>query len=1203
MANIVDIHRFVAGMDLDSESRYVSPDSTRLQRNTRYDGSLQATAGATTNMLGNELMGLGAFELSGTPTIIGSCFDEKRDDVIFFVHNTNGHHTIFSYNIYTGAVIRRLISDEAYWTEDGSALDFSLTNRIHDAQVIGDVLYFRDNKRPRRLNLLKSVNIGAPNSYPYINNAVIDAIKYPPTSEPKVSLGTDTTVRGNNLKGRSFQFRYRYIYDDFGHSVCSPICAPVIPKIGYSYNGEVIFDEVYNNVISVTVETGGCSVDAIEILAREGNAGDWYIAKSINKTNSGISHNSTYTWQFYNTSVITAVDQQDINRPYDYVPKQANSQTLLDNKYLSYGGCVEGFDNIKVSCALSNVKEVLPIGILSDLYQEFIADSYDVTISGITTGVKVPFLDPGLIAALKLMAGISEIIMKIDINSFADGLSVNGDTNEYVLSPPGNISSPQVLHDAIIGYINSDFSAIAKAFSALPAGWVGPITLDNPDEILVAPFLMSDAETRRDVEIYIRFYATANGSLTRIYGGAKSGATHRFGIVYSDDSGRLSTVQTDDSLEIYIDSVSENTQGDPGVPSNNYRNKIAWEIFHDPPAWATKYHWAYAGRSGVGAYKQYLIGGPANKPAIFNVLGDEASTYIDLSLLNELTFKGTYDDATQQWVNPDISVQFPTPASLLEPYIFTKGDRIRFLTQRWSGQVIGEYPLGSRVQDYIDLEILGYAEDTDGDNTNVIRIQRISVDTAEINRGSLVEIYALRRNLESDIYYEIGETYDIVTVNGVKKHVGQDGSTATCTGYFNYVDTAHVLRSMPYALEIDDIAGQRMFWCESDNFSDFFESPVFCNGRINLYDATAKEKYSGIVRRSNPYFAETKTNGLGSFEYDKYLPLGSEYGDITKITQVGYTLKILQERKLTSVYIGKNGLRQAGADGAQVVVATDNVFNTTNPSELPYGCADPDSVVVRERQMFFFDRNSKCIVRDSANGPVDISSEWKVSSMIRPLADSIATNGGLVVAGANNKYGEILFTFAPDGEIGETVCFSQKYGNCKSMLDFYGLNAETPSAYINAGDYFYAFMNGRMWLQDVNPIRGSFFGTEHEMEITFVSNMNPQTVKVYDSIVQNANKKFTSENYTDITIAVNENQPLGMMSKLTASQYKSEEGVWIAPFLRNAVTRSATPNVFDLINGDPLRGQYMVITIRNNDTSEVILHSVIINCTHSPLTR
>lgn len=1200
MANIVDTHRFVAGMDLDSESRYVSPDSTRLQRNTRYDGSLQATAGATTNLLGNELMGLGAFELFGTPTVIGSCFDEKRDDVIFFVHNTNGHHTIFSYNIYTGAVIRRLISDEAYWVKDGSALDFSLTNRIHDAQVIGDVLYFRDNKRPRRLNLLKSINIGAPNNYPYIDNSVIDAIKYPPLQPCEAVLNTDFNRLINSIRGSSFQFRYRYLYDDFGYSVCSPISKPCIPKSGYSYNGDWLQEQGINNVIDVTVKTGGCSVIAIDILARIGNSGDWFIAHTLNKKNLGIADNDTYLWKFYNNSMVSAVDQNDISRPFDYLPKLANSQALLDGKYLSYGGCLQGFDNIPVFCGLNVVKEALPTNPASNTnIFSYIVDQYQYNALNSVSKLCVIFVDAGL---LPIVAANPNYIMAINIEFYKSEAYINGDTKEYALDPAGNANSVQSLHDAIKSYINTDFNGIAKAGDTLPVQTPPipeefPFPLSIPAELAVFPWEFLGYYPT-EVRVRIDFYEKGTGTTKRIYGGAKSGATHKFGLVYSDEAGRLSTVQTDDTLEIYVKNIHETAIGEISANSNNFRNRIDWEIFHSPPEWATKYHWVYAGRKEIGAYRQYVIGGgDPSDTAIWNEPGDDVSTYVSLAALNRLTLAPTYENGTFVINNP--SVHFPIPNSLLEPYIFTKGDRIKFLTSPVDVTTPPEYPLGERIVNRYDVEILGYVTDVDADNVDVIRIQRINFDSEEINKGTLVEIYTPRKSYSDDVYYEMGETYDIVTTpGGIKVH-------SVVSGSFETVDVVHMLRAMPYRIAPypGEVAGRYMFWVESDNFSDFFESPVFCNGRINLYDATAEEKYYDIIRRSNPYFAETKTNGLGSFEYDKYLPLGSEYGDITKIIQVGYTLKILQERKLTSVYVGKNGLRQAGADGAQVVVATDNVFNTTNPSELPYGCADPDSVVVRERQMFFFDRNSKCIVRDSANGPVDISSEWKVSGLIRPLADSIATNGGLVIAGANNKYGEILFTFAPTGEIGETVCLSQKYGNCKSILDFYGLNAETPSAYINAGDYFYAFMNGRMWLQDVNPIRGSFFGTEHEMEISFVSNMNPQTVKVYDSIVQNANKKFTSENYSDIIIAVNENQPLGMMSKLTASQYKSEEGVWIAPFLRNAVTRSATPNVYDLINGDPLRGQYMTITIRNNDTSEVILHSVIINCTHSPLTR
>jgi len=1206
MAKIPDLHRFTAGMDLDSDPRYVAPESTRLQRNTRYDDVMRSTAGSTTNHMGNQLTTLGPYKLYGVNTEIGSCYDEKRNSIIWFIHSDYGAHAIYSYDIYTEQVNRLLFNPAPYW-RNNCKLNFSLVNKIHDAHVIGDVLYFRDDKKPRKLNLLKAKNIGNVNSYPYIDDSVIDAINYPPTSECATVLTTDYLVKSNNLKRRYYQFRYRWIYDDYGESVCSPICKSVLAKDGYTYDGSDIFDYVIYNAIDISVKTGSCSVSFIEVMHREGISGDWVLSKVIDKHELSILDDSVYTYRFYGNSVVSAVDQKNINRPFDYLPIQTNSQELIDGKYLAYGGCVEGFDNVPVSCVMGSIKDILPIGVVGLQFFQLQSSNYDVVDGDVTYSVSVLFNDPGIISVLT-----NDYMMVVEISLFIKYPGETAYTNpvsrsrSYQVNTATNANSVQSFHDYLKGYINSDFSDFSVACDELPPNLISP----NPPfplvpdgaELAITPLIgESVSQGVAKIESRVYFHAIEEGaSISEVYGGAKSGCLHRFGLVYSDDAGRLSTVQTNETCEIYIKSTYEVAAGEVSTQSNNFRNIITWGIFHDPPAWATKYHWAYAGRSGVGAFRQYIIGGALGEKAVYNIPNDSSSSYINLSLLNELTFKGTFDSDTGEMTDGSLSVEFPISTSLLHPYIFSPGDRVRFITAPYVNRPGngggGFYPLGKRINDYIDVEIIGYAQDTDGDDTNTIRVSRIFVDSNTMNRGSLVEIYSVNKNYSNEVYYEIGETYNIDLTSGVGVHSVQSGS-------FGAVDVAHILRPMPYRLSPDDSPGHRRFWVESDMYSDFFDSPVFTNGRVNLYDITAKSKFSNVIRRSNPYFAETKTNGLGSFEYDKYLPIDASHGDIRSLSQIGYTLKIVQDRKVTSVYIGKNGLRQAGADGAQVVVATDNVFNTTNPSELPYGSSDPESIVVRERQMFFFDRNSKCIVRDSANGPEDISSLWKISSLVRSIADDIATNGGSVVAGVNNKYGEVVFTFTPTTGDPVTILLSQKYGNAKCLLDYADETGLSPSGYINAGDYFYSFLSGRIWKHDVNPTRGSFFGVNNNMEISFVSNVSPQTVKLYDSIVQNSNKKFTSEEYEDIQIVASENQPLGMVSKLTAYQYKSEEGVWYAPLLRNAVTSSPKPNIMDLINGDPLRGQFMQMTIRNSDTTEVILHSIIINCTHSPLTR
>jgi hypothetical protein len=1231
MPDIKDIHTFTGGMNLDADARNVKSDQTREAWNCRYDDATGSNAGSTVNLLGNSYIFnrfIDTDVISGS--VIGSCFDQKRNSVIYFVnHNTTFGDIsgIYSVDVDTDD-IKVILRDNLYsvpWTAD--KLDFNALYRINDAKVIGDMLYWNTtHERPGKINIEKALAAGTSDGYLNISNAEISAIKFPSLYPPTGYIFTDTNVIFNNIRGNTFLFKYRYVYDDFERSVCSPESKVITSVDQYAFNGNVI-DSTLGNAISIALWSGTCSVSHVELLCRIGQTGDWFIVKTFDKVKEHIGDWTLIVYTFRNDSARIAVDQDYVNRPYDYLPDLADSMEFIDNKYMAYAGTTEGFDNIETNIILTPQVDQLPrldinlnskilfdpnIGASTITSQTYTFKNVVVNGAPRYRSGYIISVDPGLLGNYNPVTGTGgiltsddtysiRIIRRLQSNSWTP-LDVTG--KDQIQSA---YLTPLAFTQKLMYFVNQGFNSTAYATKVNPNFTDGTLLSDEQFAILPIGWYNDDWDDTVSLEIWITFY-NGIGQSKKMIGGIKSGASHLFGLEYVMDDGKLTTVQGE-NLSVYVPFQTESLY--KAFPSYRgvMRHNVKWEIFHLPPVGSVAYHWVYGGRANIGSFKQYLIGGKSSDQAIFNYIEDGGNTYtcINLSFLNELTV----DQATIPVVSPDVqNVDFPISSTSLSAYIFQKGDRIRFLTQLidpfnvvWANSVnpIGMY-VGLDTEKYLEFEIIGYRQDENSENTDIIKVQLFDWTHYWIGRGSLVEIYTPKDNLQEVIYREIGETYPILTSNGVRYHGGQisnQNASVAASGIFGTVDICHVLRAFPYKTNVavsgvvpPEIAGEKLFWCESDSYSDFFPSTVLQLTRANFYDPTASRKYQYIIRRSNAFFEDTKTNGLSTFEYDKYVTLSSRHGKITSIREIGYTLKVLQENKQTSIYIGRNGLKQAVDNGVDIVVASDNVFNVANPSEFDFGCKNLESVVVVDRNLYFYDKIRKCIVADDPNGPSSISDN-SVSSFLE------SEDGTQVIAGYDQKYKEVYFLFPVSGT---TIMYSHIYKNWKAFVNFVDANGRTPECFGWGGKSIFSFIGGFLWKHNSTKVsRNNFYGKQWNTSIRFVSNMNPLVVKVFNSIAINSNKKFSSPEYTDITSPFTSTSKLGIQSKLMSASFIPREGVWYAPYNCNALTHTSIPTLSDLVSGIPIRAQWIEQNLVNEDTTEVILNNVIVHCTHSPV--
>jgi len=196
-----------------------------------------------------------------------------------------------------------------------------------------------------------------------------DVVKHQPTHQPLTDLRLDPSFATNNILDNVFQFKYRYIHVDNEQTSYSPISDIAIDPV-FGLNSAIDASD-YNsisNVIDVAYEDGIGDVKDVEIVARKGNTGEFFLIDTV--TNNFINYLKktknkylpeyqypilgeeeglvTSKVSFYNNGTYPFIDKRDSDKLFDAVPKLAKAQTILSNNRLAYGNVLEGYDNTKL---------------------------------------------------------------------------------------------------------------------------------------------------------------------------------------------------------------------------------------------------------------------------------------------------------------------------------------------------------------------------------------------------------------------------------------------------------------------------------------------------------------------------------------------------------------------------------------------------------------------------------------------------------------------------------------------------------------------------------------------------------------------------------------------------------------------------------------------------------------------------------------
>ena len=1013
---------FSGGINTDDEARLIPNGDFRMSKYTRSGSAESQNQGAMESMPGNLLHNNPDLP-GGLNTVIGSARWIEGSSIIYMVQNSAGDHTIWSYNINDFSIT--LVLGNWLLGNGGTALNFQLSNKVYHTNIVDNLLYWTDGyfdnfqynidgvlqfNPPRKIDINKAIkymaSFGADpegyvvNAFSTIDESfyTMDAAKHPPLFSPPCAYFDNADISFNKLRGNQYQFRYQYIFDNNEESKWSPITKLALPVYDEFLGGADTVNPTRDNSINIDLQTGPHLVNKIRVAYRIGENGVWGAFVEMDKKDLGLidPDNQTFTIIFNGNTQIKPALYTEYN--FDSIPQVAKCQEVLSNNSIVYGDYYTDYD------LLNNID--MEINRVVTAYNYI--DAYGTKLSNVA-GHIISYYDPNgidgrFVGSYKTVFPVGPLPFPTnnpygsyidfrastlwptvevgDVLSF--GLCELDDPETsytiYYTITAGDIASFSTFQTNFCNYINGTYPGLgfAQPFAVSPytGGGYGPDTIIHIDNALVGPV---DGTNLFDVDERIYWYRRNN-----VKKSLKTGSKKVFGIQYYDRANRSGSVQYKASnvIQAELDVPFPSQETDAAISTYKpYTVSAELTINHYPPDWATHYQILVKKDETILNFQQRGFTKIEVDPESYT----SARLKISLESYYLKTYKGATINQTPQKGDIVRFIRRYSSPYTTWPYLTNPSD-MTYLAGFTTPGIGGGFKYCAQ---YLELEVLEFLPGGGFDSSDAIIVNNFDWQTVLGTRaddyGGLLEIYSIKKEQEDDIWYEIGSEFTIenpYTANRYHNGNTQDqDATLPAIVDIDYGDVYCRLRDMGKGFISDSTqegqaidTNHMLYWIEDPNYSDFYNSDSHGRGRFGVDDVNAKRRHlKSSVIHSLPLVQDSNINGLSSFQglgSSRYLD--DTFGSINRLKQVGYTLKVLQDRKETAVYIQKS--YATGGDGAGQLAYTDKVFGGINPYDTLFGTVHPGSVQLIEGDLYYFDYHTGAFIRTSNNGQTDISS-------------------------------------------------------------------------------------------------------------------------------------------------------------------------------------------------------------------------------------
>jgi hypothetical protein len=491
--------------------------------------------------------------------VLGLFKDEHEDKLYIFASNgTNGR--IYSYAVATDSLTTVL---------DTTVLPWTTSTIIKAANITEDIIIWTDG-----LNEIGMYDMNI--TYPGTLTAdMLTLAQKPPLNEPTITLVSDTNYKSNNITGKYFQFKYRFVYKNKMRSTFSPIS-------NIAYSSDDYFSPIYMsgrdgliNAIDIIMSGANSNglVEKIEIASRTGNTGDFFIIKTLDADATFLS-GGTQTYRFYNEGLYNPIDLQESNQLFNDVPKAAQTLEFASNRVIT-GDNLLGYDDVAVDYTLAVI------------YNDGADPTTQRTDTDIVTPANTRFGIDNVGNFQTYMAAQYKASPTPGDQVTVAGKAGTGVPNDYINGGFGYVS--------VYAEVGDTWATMYAKIIA-PTFWVAAISEDmHIHDISTNNVPPDSAPTANDAFII----TLTEGAHSKTF---KSGAWYNVGLQYYDKYGRTNGVQVQNDSKVYI-----KTLGERGLTPNDYTDsghaQIQVTINNAMPSWAETVKVVY---SRASVYDQSL---------------------------------------------------------------------------------------------------------------------------------------------------------------------------------------------------------------------------------------------------------------------------------------------------------------------------------------------------------------------------------------------------------------------------------------------------------------------------------------------------------------------------------------------------------------------------------------------------------------------
>jgi hypothetical protein len=350
---------------------------------------------------------------------------------------------------------------------------------------------------------------------------------------------------------------------------------------------------------------------------------------------------------------------------------------------------------------------------------------------------------------------------------------------------------------------------------------------------------------------------------------------------------------------------------------------------------------------------------------------------------------------------------------------------------------------------------------------------------------------------------------------------------------------------------------------ESFQASDWYESEEWGKGRVGIVD-TFNQVYTNNIVYSDTILESTKINGLSNFGLSSFVDVTMLYGDVQSARAVGSVLKMITDSAVISAGMGVQ--EYADATGDYTVATSDKVVGYQRVSQERYGTVHPESVIVIDGALYFWDYKNASVIRDSGNGLFPISGSYptatggtdhKMRTFFRQVRDTMLANTytDWVVWFAYERNYDLLYAYfkdTTDADNNVLISYHVSSGRWYSQYEWSDASDNWPQFIGGGGRFFTSTIGEDMYKHfSATANRCTFYGSAKQFELRVYTAQANNEVKVYDRFAIQANSKPV---VNDVRVSTIEDADGLMVSEIPANYIERIENGYYAPFLRNAAT-------------------------------------------------